>query len=103
MTGLYQGDIIRISGFGQKLFVVVSKNAFIKATGVFHVCPIMTDVPRGPLHIAVETKKSVSGTVICEQMKLIDPFARGCTRMDGLQYDDIMNISDAIQGIFEYD
>lgn len=103
MTGLYQGDIIRISGFGQKLFVVVSKNAFIKATGVFHVCPLMIDVPEGPLHIAVTGKNAVAGTVICEQMKLIDPLSRTCNRLDHLDYGDIMNISDAIQGIFEYD
>ena len=103
MTSFYQGDIIRISGFGQKLFVVVSKNAFIRATGAFHVCPLMTDTPEGPLHIAVTGKNSVSGAVICEQMKLIDPLARGCSRQDSLAYGDIMNISDAIQGIFEYD
>ena len=103
MTGFFQGDIIRISGFGQKLFVVISKNAFINATGAFHVCPLMTDVPEGPLHIAVTGKNSVSGTVICEQMKLIDPLVRSCSRHDSLEYGDIMNISDAIQGIFEYD
>lgn len=36
-------------------------------------------------------------------LKLIDPQARGCTGVDCVPYDQIMNISDAIQGIFEYD
>ena len=36
----YQGDIIRISGF-KNYFLIVSKNAFIKATNVFHICPVI--------------------------------------------------------------
>lgn len=103
MTNMFQGDVIRINGFGKKQFVVVSKNAFIKATGVFHVCPMIKGVPDGPLHIRVKGKNKCSGTVICEQIKMIDPSARGCVREDGLEYGDIMNISDALQGIFEYD
>ena len=100
---MVQGDIIKINGFAKKLFVVVSKNAFIRATGVFHVCPFMEGVPDGPLHIAAAGRNNNAGTVICEQIKLIDPSARRCVRIDSLLYGDIMNISDAIQGIFEYD
>ena len=103
MTDLYQGDIIRISGFGSKRFVVVSKNAFIRTTGAFHVCPMLEGIPEGPLHIAVNGIRGVSGVVVCEQLKLIDPGARSCSRLDSLQYGEIMNISDAIQGVFEYD
>ena len=102
MIDLYQGDIVKISGFGNRHFVVVSKNAFIRAAGAFHVCPMMEDIPEGPLHIAVTGTKEVSGVVVCEQLKLIDPAARSCSRLDSLQYGDIMNISDAIQGVFEY-
>ena len=103
MSAFYQGDIIKISGFGQKLFVIVSKNAFIKATSVFHICPMLENVPEGPLHIAVSGKNTISGVVICEQIKMIDPAARSCRRIDSLHYGDIMNISDAIQGMFDYD
>ena len=103
MTSLNQGDIIKINGFSRKLFVVVSKNAFIRATGVFHVCPLIDSADDGPLHIPVVGVNSQAGTVICEQIKMIDPNARICNRTDHLQYGDIMNISDAIQGIFEYD
>ena len=103
MNEFYQGDIIKISGFKKQLFVIVSKNAFIKATGIFHVCPIFPAVPAGPIHIQICGKKCESGTVICEQIKAIDPKARGCNRVDLLAYEDIMNVSDVIQGIFEYD
>lgn len=103
MTTTSQGDIVKINGLGNKLFLVISKNSFIKATNVFHVCPILSDVPEGPLHIKIAGKKSASGTVICEQIKMIDPSARHCNKIDSLHYGDIMNVSDAIQGMFEYD
>lgn len=103
MTEFNQGDIIRISGFSKQLFVIISKNAFIKATGIFHICPMMAKVPAGPVHIEVKGWNGTSGTVICEQIKAIDPDARGCSRVDALSYEDIINVSDAVQGIFEYD
>lgn len=103
MTDLNQGDIISISGFSKRQFVVVSKNAFIRATGVIHVCPMIKNIADGPLHIPVRGNRSEGGVVICEQVKLIDPAARGCSRLDNLPYGDIMNVSDAVQGMFEYD
>ena len=103
MNDFYQGDIIKISGFNKQLFVIVSKNAFIRATGMFHVCPMISGIPAGPVHIVVKGQKGESGTIICEQIKAIDPKARGCSRVDLLSYENMMNVSDAIQGIFEYD
>ena len=103
MTEFYQGDIIKISGFKKQLFVIVSKNAFIRATGIFHVCPMIPGIHAGPIHIEVKGKNGESGTVICEQIKAIDPKARGCNRVDLLSYENLMNVSDTVQGIFEYD
>ena len=101
MQKIYQGDIVKISGFSCR-FLVVSKNAFIEHTGVFHVCPILKGEKEGPLHIAVNGKRE-EGIVICEQVKLIDPTARGCNRIDRISYFQLMDVSDALQGIFEYD
>ena len=102
MTEFRQGQIIKMSG--QKLrFLIVSNNAFIDATGVFHVCPVPEDIPEGPLHIPVSGVSGFSGTVICERMKMIDPGKRSCMIIDSLPYYMVMNVSDAIQGIFEYD
>jgi mRNA interferase MazF len=102
MITFSQGDILKIDGY-KYCFLIISKNAFIKSTGVFHVCPILKNVPDGPLHIKITGKKQESGAVICEQIKLIDPSSRSCHIIDTIHYDSIMNISDAIQGIFEYD
>lgn len=102
MNDLCQGDIVKISGFERAFFVVLSKNAFIRSLGVFHVIPLLPGVPEGPLHIPVTGKSGTQGTVICEQVKLIDPSVRAINRTDSLRYEDIMNISDAVQGMFEY-
>lgn len=40
---------------------------------------------------------------MCEQIKQIDPSVRGCSRGDRTPYRMIMEVSDVIQGIFEYD
>lgn len=102
MIDFYQGDVIKIHRF-KEAFLIVSKNAFIKATNVFHVCPMIKNYQEGPLHIKVRGKNGTEGVTICEQMKLIDPSVRGCNRVDRIPYEMVMNISDAIQGIFEYD
>ena len=59
MTDFYQGDILKISGFRNK-FVIVSKNAFIRMTNAFHVCPLLDKYPEGPIHIAATGKDHVA-------------------------------------------
>ena len=71
---------------------------------MFHVCPVLPGVEEGPVHIKVNllnSKKTV--TAICEQVKLIDPAARGIAAVDSISYADKMEVSDTIQGLFEYD
>ena len=102
MQGFSQGDIIKINGF-RSSFLIVSKNAFIRAVNMFHVCPLLSGVQEGPLHIHVAGVDETEGVVICEQIKLIDPASRYCKRIDRLSYGTLMNISDALQGICEYD
>lgn len=102
MKDFYQGDLIKISGY-KNLFLIVSKNGFIQHTHVFHVCPVLKNIQDGPLHIKITGMEGAKGTVICEQVKLIDPGVRNCVKTDRIPYDSIMNISDALQGIFEYD
>jgi mRNA interferase MazF len=102
MNDFSQGDIVKIVGF-RSSFLVVSKNAFIRAAHMFHVCPLLSNATEGPLHIRVVGVDGTEGFVICEQIKLIDPSIRSCRRIDRLSYGNLMNISDALQGIFEYD
>ena len=102
MNDFSQGDIIRIHGFTTP-FLIISKNAFIRSTSMFHVCPFLTSPAPGPLHIPAKGIGSSSGVAVCEQIKLIDPASRSCRRVDRIPYPAIMDISDAVQGVFEYD
>ena len=97
-----QGDIIKISGL-RHFFLIVSKNAFIRAAGMFHVCPLLSNLEPGVTHIPVYGLHGLTGTVACEQIKLIDPDARVSSLQDRIAYGQLMEISDVIQGIFEYD
>ena len=101
MKDFFQGDVIKIKGFSN-LFIITSKNAFIKKLKAFHVCPVIERTVEGPLHIAVSGKE-IKGIVICEQVKLIDPQSREIIKVDHIPYRQVMEISDVLQGIFEYD
>ena len=103
MNEISQGDVVKLSGFRNR-FLVVSKNSFIRSTGMFHVCPVFTKLNPGPVHIRIRYVISGEDAVACcEQMKLIDPRERGIGVVDRIPYADKMEISDTIQGIFEYD
>lgn len=42
------------------------------------------------------------GYIQCEKLALLDLSVRGYKKVDRLPLSDMMNVSDAIQGIFEY-
>lgn len=103
MKEISQGDIVKLSGF-RSCFLVVSKNAFIRSTGMFHVCPVFPKLSPGPVHIRIRFLISGEDAVACcEQVKLIDPKERSIGVIDRISYADKMEVSDTIQGIFEYD
>lgn len=94
-----QGDILVVENMKGK-FLVVSKN-FFNATEQAILCPIVEDTFLDPLHIKTETG-DMCGIVMCEQMRLLDLRYRGYKKIGQIHYSDIMNITDAIQSIFDY-
>ena len=44
----------------------------------------------------------VEGYVLCEQVRYIDLAARHFSKLTATHYFDIMDISDAVMGIFDY-
>lgn len=99
MLPIEQGDILSVERIKEPV-LVVSKN-FFNTTEEVIVCPIIKNAPPDPLHIVVKTG-IVEGVVLCEQMKLLDLRIRGFKKLDHIKYTDIINITDAIQGIFDY-
>jgi len=99
MFSIEQGEILKVENIKYPV-LVVSKNFFNKTEQAI-VCPIIQDKPDDPLHIPFKAEK-LSGTVLCEEMKLMDFRYRGFSLLDRIAYSDIINITDAIQSIFDY-
>ena len=61
---------------GRRPALVVSVDAFNKATGLAFCCPITNTDRRTPFHVAVPGGSNLTGFVMCEQMKSVDYRAR---------------------------
>jgi len=99
MRMIEQGDLLKVSGL--RYPVIVVSNDFFNETGKAIVCPIMKDAVEGPLHIRLRNCP-VEGYVLCEQVRFIDLAERRFSKMTATHYFDIMDISDAVMGIFDY-
>ena len=99
MYNYEQGDIIKVDGLAHPALVI--SNDFFNSSGKARVCPILSAAIEGPLHIYVESKRT-KGFVLCEQIKYVDLKKRAFNPIGRISYFDMINIADAIQGIFEY-
>lgn len=99
MEALHQGDILKIEKIKHPV-LIVSKD-FFNTSGEIIGCPIIKDSIPGPLHIWMATKEN-EGYIQCEKLALLDLSIRGYKKIDKLPISEIINVSDAIQGIFEY-
>ena len=99
MQAIEQGDLLRIDGLQYPIIVV--SNDFFNQSGKVIVCPIVRDAAEGPLHIWLKDDK-VEGYVLCEQVRYVDLSARRCSKLSATRYFDIMDISDAVMGMFDY-
>lgn len=99
MEPLHQGDILKIEKIKHPV-LVVSKD-FFNTSGEIIGCPIISNSMPGPLHIWMSTENA-EGYIQCEKLALLDLSIRGHKKIDRLPIYEMMNVSDAIQGIFEY-
>ena len=99
MEPLQQGDVLKIEKIKHPV-LVVSKD-FFNTSGEIIGCPIINNSMPGPLHIWMSTQNT-EGYIQCEKLALLDLSIRGHEKIDRLPIYEMMNVSDAIQGIFEY-
>ncbi len=99
MEVLHQGDIFKIEKVKHPV-LVVSKD-FFNTSGEIIGCPIIENSVPGPLHIWMSTEET-KGFIQCEKLALLDLTVRGHKKIDRLPVSELINVSDAIQGIFEY-
>ncbi len=96
---IHQGDILKVDRV--KLPVLVVSKDFFNQSGEVIGCPIYDVGEAGALRIYVRTP-GLKGYVHCEKLALLDLNTRGFSKVDRICMDDIINITDAIQGIFDY-
>ena len=99
MEIVHQGDILKIEKITPPV-LVVSKD-FFNASGEIIGCPIINNSTAGPLHIWMSTENT-EGYIQCEKLALLDLTYRGYKKVDKLPLFEVMDVSDAIQSIFEY-
>ncbi len=94
-----QGDIVSIDDISFKLLVV--SNRVFNNGGAVMACPVLKDAEAAALHIHVESN-IISGYALCEQLKFFDLKKRSFRVLGRISLYQLMDISDAIQGIFEH-
>ena len=94
-----QGDILKVQR--QPYPVIVASNNYFNETGKAVVCPIWKDVRPGPLHLPVKYEK-IDGYILCEQVHYLDLVQRTFTKIGSIPYFNVMDLSDAVMGIFDY-
>ena len=99
MEKVEHGSLLQVQGL-QYPVVVVSNN-FFNASGKAVVCPVLKKAVEGPLHIPVKADR-VNGFALCEQVRYLDLAQRSFSRIGAIPYFEVMNLSDAVMGIFDY-
>lgn len=93
-----QGDIIKVESL-PCTYLIVSCDRYNDSEMAF-LCPIISDVKPGPLHIYVESAET-AGYAICESIKSIDLKFRGYSIIGSVDYSTLFEVTDAIHSIFD--
>ena len=94
-----QGDILKVQR--QPYLVMVVSNNYFNESGRAIVCPTRKDVLEGPLHLRLNVDFA-EGYILCEQVHYLDLQQRTFSKIGTISYFDVMDFSDAIMGIFDY-
>ena len=82
--------------------VLVCSKDFFNQSGMILACPLLNSASEGPLHISVQTEKELTTLIHCEKLTLLDLSVRSWKKTDRLSLSQFLEISDAIQSIFDY-
>lgn len=94
-----QGDILWLEK--EERYVLVLSRAFFNATGMAVVCPLRGNAVPDALHIDISSD-GYTGTALLEHLRSLDLRARHYRKISFISYEQIQDISDAVQGIFDY-
>lgn len=103
-----QGDIIKINfnpnkgheQAGYRPAVVISNKTFNKYNTVVMVCPITNTDRSYPTHVKLSGLET-TGSIMCEQMRSLDIYARGYKKVEVLSENLLDEVIDIIYGSIE--
>ena len=99
MSEIKQGDILQLEK--PSIYILVLSKDFFNQSGFIIACPVAANTFPDALHIPVSTEKH-SGKALLEHLRSLDIRSRLYRHIGSLSFDQIQEISDAIQSIFEY-
>ena len=113
-----QGDILWLEQ--EEQYVLVLSREFFNQSGMSVVCPLRDNAKPDALHIGIFSD-AYNGTALLEHLRSLDLQARHyrkisrlehlrsldlqarhCRKISSISYEQVQDISDAVQGIFDY-
>lgn len=94
-----QGDILWLEK--EKQYVLVLSRDFFNQSGMSVVCPLRDRADPDALHIRIHSD-IYTGTALIEHLRSLDLQAVNYRKISGISYEQIRDISDAVQGIFDF-
>jgi mRNA interferase MazF len=100
-----QGDIIKIDldptkgheQAGYRPVVVVNNAEHSQDSGLTLICPITNTDRKSPIHVAVKAK-TITGFVMCDNIRAVDLSSRKFKMVDVLDYDTLWDVCDIVKG-----
>ncbi|MBP3284000.1 MAG: type II toxin-antitoxin system PemK/MazF family toxin [Clostridia bacterium] len=79
-----QGDIVYLdfnpqSGHeqrGRRPAIIITNNLFNRFSKMLMVCPITNTDKKHPFHIKLDARTKTTGTILCDQARTLDVYAR---------------------------
>ena len=97
MSIYVQGDLLKAEGI-RDLILIVSKNVY-NETGQAIVCPVRDGRYSSPTTYILEGKGK---TVICDHLRYLDLDARNIRKTGEVSINDIVEISNIVESLFDY-
>ena len=99
MACAQQGDILWLDK--EEQYVLVLSREFFNHSGMSVVCPLRDNAKPDALHIGISADE-YNGIALLEHLRSLDLQARHYRKISGISYEQIQDITDAVQGIFDY-
>ena len=113
MVKVNQGNIVWIdldpqAGHEQKCrrpALIVSNNYINQITRFRNVmfCPITSTNKKFPFHVDLDDRVKTAGTIMCEQVKMLDATARNVQFIEDLPKDLLIQVLDMVRGFSDLD